>query len=99
MYNTHPDMTGTGITSTQGWFLGFVIGIATGIAIGVAIDSIPVGIAIGAGMGTALGAAFSSGAKEETRDVSPEMQRWLLWLLVAGVVLFAFVLIVFFLLK
>jgi len=94
--NNHSDMTRTPITSTQGWLLGFIIGISAGIAIGVAMGRLAVGIAIGAGMGTALGAAFSSAAKEKGREASPGERRLLWWLLVAGLVLFALVVIAFF---
>jgi hypothetical protein len=89
-------MTETAITEVRGWLLGFIIGIASGIAIGVAIGSLALGIAIGAGMGTALGAAFSSAAKGERGEAGPGERRLLLWLLIAGLVLFALVLIAFF---
>lgn len=92
-------MTRTPITSTQGWFLGFVIGIASGIAIGVAMDNFAVGIAIGAGMGTALGAAFSSSAKGEGREATPGERRLLWWLLVAGLMLLALGVMAFFFLS
>jgi hypothetical protein len=90
-------MTVTGITNAQGWFLGFLIGISAGIAIGVALDSFAIGIAIGAGMGTALGAAFSSAAEDGGREATPEERRRLLWVLAAGIALFALGLIVLFL--
>ncbi len=90
-------MTRTPLTQTQGWLLGFAIGIATGIGIGVAMDNIALGIPIGIAIGTGLGAAFSGGAKAEGEgfEASPGMKRLLWWLLVAGILLFGLILVIF----